>query len=407
MARKNFSSKKLILSTLGMVVAVPLIAAPASAALGGGNFHIHAKNTDTGQESFAGFGVKRDGSAPGGSGGGGTGAGGDGTGGDGTNPGGGTGGDGTNPGGGTPGTGGGTPGGGGIGDVDNSTVLTAYKCGPISFNLTQAMVDHSNANRALQNAGRGSETTANSDGMKEMIHSADGLNSAPGYPASGTPIVLQLNSEMDLPLSLSTGPTLKVLAIDYETFGAGAGTCGLYNFTKAPKAGESYGFVNNGSSIAENRYMNGDSGLNSTTVQEAPTATVVLRTLVGNDTQYAKSDSVPSYLVSYKGDNWEKLKTKVQMNYTAPRNGYDRLDYLVKLDGSTQIEYRSGEALVDRQQGPNTVVLNDQGAITSVDGVATSSAAEYNARTGKSWDGKLPKLSDFDASIPFKPSDSL
>ncbi len=171
MKQNSRIQRETVLSIVAAAIAVPLIAVPAAAGLGGGRFFVKAWNVeDPSIMAIAGYGgIGHGGQIPGGSGG--TGPGGGSTDpGDGTTPGGGNGG--TGPGG---GTGGSNPGGGsgstpqpgepGSGSgadsgssADSSAVLNSFAFGGLQLKITQNMVDFSKANEQLIAQGRGAET---------------------------------------------------------------------------------------------------------------------------------------------------------------------------------------------------------------------------------------------------------
>ena len=400
MDRTPRRQKRIILATIGAALAVPLIAVPASASLDGGGFFVHAQNIE--ESKFkATAGLK--GTNPGGGGGSGGG----------TTPGDGTGGGGTTPGDGSGGT---TPGGGTGGDgavpgspEDSSSLLVDYQKGPVSFRVTQAMVDFSNANEALVAEGKAPRT--HPDGWQSISYYDAASNTMRlGFPEDGSrPEVVNLNAGVGvLPVSLAPSSGVKLQVLD------SGGMYMYYDLRGAPKAGAmvAYNFAPSGSgapSISESRYVMEEGQLNLVNVatQTGGRISVARQKSMLDFSPPATASNLPFY--SLTGDN------RLTIRYDSIRDGYDYISLnsveilYLKYNGSDSNGYALTEQS-DRKQGPGRIVDLGDGNMrfySSADGENSyPTVAEYNAATGQNWDGSYPKFSDFNTTPPFQPTAS-
>lgn len=412
MNKKSRSSKRLIISTVGVALAIPLVAVPASASLGNSGFFVHAQNIQS-PEFKATAGLK--GTDQSGSGGGSSDPG------DGSAPG--SGGDGTGSGGtggGTPGTGGGDTGsGGGAGgtgsgdtgsDQNDSTVLASYKCGPMAVDVTKAMVNFSKTNEDL--AAQGEALKTNSDGWSTISSYDTAKGSmALGFPDDGSlPPALSLSSGSDIAQPSQVTDDTKLMIFDLRPLGVDQ--CTITDLRGAPRAGATTSYTFTGSDTpgrdyySETRYLQEDGVLRLVNSgKQADGGQSVDRYVSPTDfSTPLQSDTKPYSL---------RLGKDGQITYNqhlkTPVDGYDRFYFSELPDGSGSEMYldQGTGNLADRKHGPSRIVWDTEGQIVfvnSTDGNNYSSVADYNAGTGQNWDGSYLHASDLDLTVPFAPT---
>ena len=375
-------SRNTLLSALGVALALPLIAVPASAALDGGGFLVHAQNTEDARYQ-ATAGAK--GSTQGGGSGGGS-----------TTPGGGSGAD--NPG----------------GAADSTRVLADYQCGPMGLKITQAMVDFSKANESQT-------PKSSSDGWQSISSYSSATNKvALGYPDSGpkAPLVT-LSDSMAVPAPLQFSDATKAFA--YEE----GGMCQILDRRSVPRAGERLTYTAQPSYdpaqpernyYSEARWVSEDGELRPVSVSKQSDGRITVNrhttSLLGG---YAKSDTKPTSLALSDDGSFV-----IEAHRKTTLDGANNIYLRVEADGSGQLMYRyykgqtaDGQQDIDyapRKNGPVALNWDSSGVFTSLRsydsnenfGDSAFTVAKYNELTGQNWDGSYLKGSDFDLTLPFQ-----
>lgn len=360
MNTRNRRGSKLALSILGLAAAVPLLAVSASAGLEGGNFLIRATNADN-TSGFAGIGGV-----------------------------------------GTPGNPGGNPGGPGEGEgpgtgptEPEAVVLATYSCGPASIEITDRMVELSKSNEALFAAGKADETVAHADGWKVISGTASGAFQS--FPTEGT-----MPTQMRL-AATTTGASLAY----YSPSGAG---CALSD-NRAPAVNKTY-FYSSAYGISEGRWLMEDGKLSKVQATRQSSGLITI-------SRPAPSNRYPTS-INPTGSH--------QLNFTITMptavDGADELKVVRTEDDGMIYHYGKIEDVnwapaAQRTNAPNYVDVRSNGLIWSIGwkdangnpqstmptgATYAAQVADYNAKSGHNWDGKLPQLTDFDLSIPFTPT---
>lgn len=381
--------KKLILSIIGTAVAIPLIAAPASAALSGDSFSIRAHSTDGGSYTgTAGLATSKT-----------------------ATPGTGTPSTGT-PGTGTPSTG--TPGGTVTppAPVEDPTVLATIKSGPLTFDVTQGMVDFSKANEAL--VAEGKEPKSHPDGGWKALsyYSNSERRSVLGYPTDGTtPQYVYLGG---MPTAANSGAPAQVVFTEKSASGTE-----IVDTRKAPVAGATYAYRSDQSSYYEGRYIETEGKLVATSVRNQSGNIFVNRYMRAGTSSNYVSERVPfSTSVTPAGFETSRVLKPTTVD------GSNQLYFTKQPGGAMNTTYELaapiGNSSVNavRSSGPTSIDLKIDGTLNylrdrTADGqfvttyVSTTDAkliADHNAATGKNWDGSFEKMADYDRTIPFTPT---
>jgi len=374
----NQGRSRLIALTVGCALAVPLLTLPASGAVSDGKFKVHAWNLDTPKiEAYAGNS--------------------------------GTGSDaGGNPGGGTT-------------DPDPGEALASFRSGPLSITVTDDMLAFSEANRKAQEEGRTEDIRTHSDGW-QTIWSYDATSGSivPGLPDKNTIlVVLAKNSLQPSPGDAVNGTGGQITAVYLKN---ADDWYSISDYRKTPSPGVSYYYAVSGNYYGESRYFSEDGTLVGVNVahQNDGSMTVNRQDDPTKFTSYPKSNSKP-YSIRFedgqptdmnillkdssKGYNQIQVqKTDSSMFNIYYRNykgqtpdGQNDMDYGTRTDGPVSL-------IIDGSTGKiaNSGYRDKNGNMQSTG--ALSGVAEYNQVTGQSWDGKYPKYSDFDISIPFEPT---
>lgn len=405
--KKSRIQRETVLSIAAAAIAVPLIAVPAAAGLDGGRFFVKAWNVeDPSIMAIAGYGgLAHGGQIPGG-GSGGTGPGGGSTDpGDGTTPGGGNGG--TGPGG---GTGGSNPGGGsgstpqpgepGSGSgadsgssADSSSEFFNLNAGPLSFRITQNMIDFSRANEQLMAQGQMDGLKTHADGWMVIASLVNG-NPDIGYQAGAQGYYLMdpMRGEAGIVAGAADGTEAQIL--DMRAKPADGVVTG-YAFS----AGTPY--------FTETRYATVDGKLTSLMVTRGPNGDSLSRNAEDGRSTF-RSDTVPASVIKYSDGSI----SRIQLNRVNVVDGYNRIVIERQTNGSSTVTYDNpnsgGQA--QRKLGPDTLRLDSSGKIVELfyysGGSRRSltgdvSVAKYNQVSGDNWDGSYAKPSDFDTRIPF------
>lgn len=354
---KNNATKRtrIVLSALGLAAIIPLIAVPASAGLGSGEFQIKAiSSSDTTISGVTGIGGKTG------------------------NP--------------------GEPGEGeGPGPTDPAAiVLATYSCGPVSIEITDKMVELSKSNEALLSAGREGEMVAHADGWKLISSTTSGAFAT--FPADGTK-----------PAQMKLIPSTSGASIAYAVpYGTG---CNILD-NRAPAAGETYSYSTGYGAITEGKTLLEEGELRQVRVADNSSQTSVTRTAPSNKyptsiTKIKSTNDLNTVVtLPAKRDGTEKIYVE------AKGNGDMMYRYQTSVPGElndaaspTKSEptfiWLYGTGLI------RTISYNDQNGVeqTYMPSEATYAAqvAGYNARSGQSWDGKLIKISELETAIPFMP----
>jgi len=343
-----------------MAVAIPLLAVSASAGPGGGgNFLVRSVSEDAQFTATAGIGAGVP--APSGS--------------EGELP------------------------GGEVSPAPGSKIFANYKCGPLSLEVDQKMVDFSSANDALQAQGKPAEVQ---DGWSHMwSYGSTGLG--PGFhgTAEALPVIFRLSTGY---ADSSTFPDESTKVFNASQ---NATTCGIEDFRQAPRDGLTVTYSKSSSTnYSEGRYISEDGKLvyvESRMMNGEPD----IARLVSPGGAYAKSDTRAS-TVNIKA-NGAKIIT---VDFTKTVDGYNQVEIIQNADGTGTTIYSlrgadGAPVRADRKLAPSYINFDSQGKIVSTvtkSGVVDRSAAEYNSRTGNSWDGSFAKMADFDTKLPFEPT---
>jgi len=364
---EKFSQRtKLVCSLVGVALAVPLLVAPASAALDGGHFYIHAQDFDSPKphEATAGLGgFKAD------------------EGSEGTAP---------------------------------AVTLADYSFGPMKLTVTDAMVNFDKDNRAA------SSPTTTADGWQGLynFNSATSPNVVPGWPTDGSkPSQFYLTSGLTTPNRTAAYPEgVIAYAKSYDTSytamdsrNPSAGKAFYYYWSKAFSSTSTDSFT-------EGRYEQIDGSLAATRVGTQSGGVSVNRYESANSGKPALSDSYPSTVsVSTDGN-----RTAV-MTFKKTIDGYNYANYRKNADGSGNISYSywngamssygtiTGVGAPSRTNGPTAVQWDSSGNIVGLSSpgktiTAPFTADHYNEITGQNWDGSYLKPADVKLDAPFEPT---
>lgn len=380
MKRTPRSRQKLMLTVLGTAIIVPLIAAPASAALDGGRFIIHAENISSPEyQAYAGI----QGLAGGGGGNGG---------------------------------GGSQPGEEEV-DPDSSAVLASYSCGAVSFKVTQDMVDFSKANERIFSGEESGELQTHAQGWQSISHRDADFNYKLGFPEDGSsPTIVMLSSSMSIPVLDREAPVGAIATVSNQ-----ATSCKIMDLRKTPKAGGYFSYSlaqstdpNDSSkgSYAEGRYVTLEDGSVAAArfMKQTNGTQVASRKVSGSSAENARS-AIQPYDVQKPTTGVVTLRLALKDTSA----GYDHIFFEQNANGSGRVAYstitstdptngsfRTGAAT--RTDGPVQLKWTTDGSMEwadSASGVRYYSIEEYNDGTGQNWDGSFPKLSDFDSEISF------
>jgi len=350
-----------------MAIAIPLVAVPASAALDGGSFFVHAENVESPEfKATAGIGgTAQEGEAPGEE-----------------NPGGGD-------------------------EFPGLAVVANFDCVSLSLRITQDMVDFSKANE--ERVAAGEQALTHAEGWQSIRSmNTDGQDMA-GLPEDGsTPYAVILSSQMaesfdpNSPSTLVSGTNLN-------------GQCSLTDFRDAPAANNVYKYTNDGpNGYTESRYIEEEGKLSAITVQARSDGALGVdrQTSPQNTTPYQSNTLPQRFTLGQDG------YTYLRMHFVDARDGYQRITLEERADGSGSVTfYNSDFSVADRAQAPSYIAWDTEGRFTEFqdsnqvsvmgDEVGPFTAADYNAKTGKNWDGAVPKSSDFDLTVPFRPTNPV
>ena len=350
-----------------MAIAIPLVAVPASAALDGGSFLVKAENVESPEfKATAGIGgTAQEGEAPGEE-----------------NPGGGD-------------------------EFPGLAVVANFDCVSLSLRITQDMVDFSKANE--ERVAAGEQALTHAEGWQSIRSSNTDGESIAGLPADGSmPYAVILSSQMvdsfdpNSPTTLTYGTNLN-------------GQCTLTDFREPAAHWGVYKYSNDGpSGYSESRYIDEDGQLSAVNSQIRSDGALAIDRMTSpkGGTPY-RSDSRPQNLVLSQDGS-----TYLKMYLTGTRDGYARIIIAENADGSGSVTYRTdSNVFAERAQGPSYIAWDSEGRFTEFqdrnqvsvmgDEVGPFTAADYNAKTGKNWDGAVPKSSDFDLTVPFRPTNPV
>jgi len=350
-------SRKILFSTLGVALALPLIAVPASAALDGGGFFVRAQNSAEPEKYSSVAGQRGTGSS-----------------------------------------------GGGVeapGEVDTSEIFANYSCGPLKVDVTQAMLDLTRANLEAQAQGRTADIKTHADGWQLMsYYDESDYSMKAGFPEDGSRPGLVQFGGMTVGEAFQVDDSSKLFAMDMY------GGCNITDLRGTPRDGGVYSYSTSSYSTSETRYEKDGERLNLVTSSVMSDGEKSIRRFVPKSTYFAQSESKP-YSVLLFPDGAKQAA----IYYSEVRDGYNSVNASTRADGSGSVVYLSldGKSSVPedatRSQGPFRVLWDSQGNMTTAiasDGRGGSTVAEYNAATGQSWDGSYLKYSDLDTSIPFE-----
>lgn len=377
MNAKSSRAKIAVVSAVGVALALPLFLNPASAVTDGSHFFVHAQDQTNPKphEALAGLGGLKSG-------------------------------DGST----------GTPGG-----DDTSTALATYTAGPLSFKVTQSMLDFSAANVKAQEEGRTGDIKTDPSGWQTIWFydndSGDATQSMPAANSSNIDMILSKGSTKPSGDSLYN-PVTDDMVLQYNS---GSMTDGrvtpkvdnLYFYKKEGGSG--------GGSVTNGRYTSQDGKLIATKVQTLSSGGYnVNRYVSPTNLAPVASDTEPYRLSTDNGS------TNMAIRLKTTTDGYNYIELSQGADGSLNLRFEDftgldsyGNAQADyalRKNGPVYLDLNSEGKITAFsyfdsngdrqsggDGESTYTVADYNSMTGQNWNGDYPKLSDFDTSKPFTP----
>ena len=351
-----------------MALAVPLVASPASAGLSDGKFFAHAQNIEDAQ--YAATAGMNGSTIPGGGTGGGTG-------GEGTLPGGNI----ANPG----------------GVSDTSAKVATIKSGPMSFIVTQAMLDFSKAN--VERVARG-EAPEVYQGWSFVYH-IGGTGIVEGLPEDGSiPEVIALSPDANGQVATITANAQLsgvVSSIDDNRADPRDGLRTMYSSIE-------------GQSDTDGRYVMDHGKLVFVSIESSSSGNAFVKIYTGEkaaDRSFLSS-SVRPYTFRITNGNIES----VSMMLPKTDDGANAVEVAPFAGGLQLTTYRSVSGIYDngyaqRSNSPLVVSSNADGSIRyagdSVDGPFYYSVSEYNEKTGKNWDGSVYRLSsNVDTSIPFQ-----
>lgn len=363
---EQFSRRtKLICSLIGVALAVPLLAAPASAALDGDHFYVHAQDFDSPKPHRATAGL------------------------------------------------GGLRAGGASESTPSVATLADYSFGPMKLAVTDAMVKFDRDNRTAS-----SPTTP--DGWMGLynFNSAKSANVEPGWPTDGSkPSQFYLTSRLTVPDRSAAYPARVVTyAKSYDTSytamdsrNPSAGKTFYYAWSKAFSASSS-------DSYTEGRYEQIDGSLAATRISTQTWGVNINRYDSANSGRPALSDSYPSSLRVVSDGS----RTAV-MTFKALVDGYNYANFTKNVDGSGSISYAywdgsltstgtlngGGVRASARTNGPTAIQWDSSGNISGLSFpgktiTAPFTAAHYNQITGQSWDGSYLKPADVKLDAPFE-----
>lgn len=418
MARISNRGRALISSIGALAVGATLFGVPAAAGTGDGRFFVHSQNATASARTFDGYAprIPKVGTPSGDSG-------------SGSSP--------------SP-TGGATSSPGPSQGADPVIVdplpstppavsLATFKCGPMSLDLTDRIVDQDSANRALLSAGKASEMSA-TNGWKVAF------SSKTEYPSKLTLGIPTDPADRSKLTDLYLSPTTTISGVGSQAWMDPANAvafvqnysdaCKVYDLRQSPKAGSTFGYQWSKNSSGyqgstESRYLEEDGKLQPVRVYNVIGGTGLYVTRSQSPTSFLKasnSDVYPALLTTSYSSGGKSLT----MAFTKTTDSYDALNASYSTDGSgaviftnwdrTSNEYGSpvGATVAPRKTGPTRIFWDKTGAFTqlsyakgtnnSLALTAPFTVAHYNEVTGQNWDGSYPELSDFDTTIPFRPT---
>lgn len=376
-------SQKLIVSALGVAIVVPLVAAPASAALDGRDqFQIRA--VDTKHSTIVGTkGLK------------------------------GLTGSTTSPGGTTP-------------VVDDPALSVAAKCGPLSYTITPTMTSLSAANIKAAADGRTGDIKNSSDGWKSIWHydqTAGSISAGAGSPTASFKLIYLGDSTtapelMKLAVGVPDNTKLRIYTSDPDNY------CSITDLRGSKTAGSTFSYLKSGSDYTEGRYET----VGGTTLY----TTVSGPRSVGGGSQYQQfsrglgpvTTSTATILKStsnlYSGTVYADGTREGTMILPSAVDGSDYVTFTLNKDGSGGVSYTklvdNGNVIAVRKNAPVSISFDSTGKITQLgyndpantDNLkylsgSSATVANYNSVTGQNWDGKYDNGKSYDYTMPFQP----
>lgn len=362
---RNQRRSRLGFVLLGSCLVATISAAPASAALSSGGFFVHAQNIQSPEfEATAGMGgIKSEGSTP------------------------------------DPGSGG------------DSASSADFSAGPLSLKVTPEMLAFSEANRKAQEEGRTGDIKTSPEGWQTIwsIRLSD-QSTHPGIlddPDTSVVLLSKVSTPTGIEAvgGLQSDPNSPIRAL-YIKMGA---VIQGYDYRGTPKDGATFSYADTGAQRAEGRYAMVNGKLIAIYVLlQSDGGIQVYRGLTPNTIfdGLPNNDGMPYLFTIDAGGNVTDLSVK----YPDASRGYTRFDLNLRPDlGGYVIQYR------DRTDGGPTLLVIDSDtnrpkSANYIDesgtekNITIDSAADYNAQTGRNWDGKFDKFSDFDTAVPFRPT---
>lgn len=302
--------------------------------------------------------------------------------------------------------------------------LATYKCGPMSYDVTDQMANLANANQALQDAGNGSQMKKAPVGWTLAGY----MNSWPtgsvqrGFPTDGSKpqaVSFYAGSE-STPADEFAGSRVYLMDTDSVCLVSDAGVPASDGARYSYKIAD-WAPASNLQDLypvhQEGKWINEEGKLKRVAVDYAE------RHLTTTVTRSDPSDRYPiEYIEFKKGPESSKTVSAISVIVapTAPVDGIDTFKIHKFTNGSTNYTFRGADGKeAKRKQGPPAVSVYSDGKLAYYDYFDASgnvvrqsnvpnatwqqSVDHYNAKTGQSWDGKLPNLNDYDQSIPFFP----
>lgn len=307
-----------------------------------------------------------------------------------------------------------------------AVTVADYSCGPLSFKLTQAMVDFARANQDQQAAGNTAGLQTSSDGWQGLYS----LNPAdkklyPGLLASGakspqTFLTTGMTSPLNSALDTERPQNVKVRATFYDS------KCDILDLRKAPAVGQTYSYGSNEGSerVYEGRYLQEEGKLTAIRVSKDRDGEVTVDRRPGAVSYQPNLSTRYPFILTKHADGSMLIKAVLPTT----TDGYNYAEIIQNTDGSGSLEYSyyGGTAAEyslslmppDRRTGPDSLSWNAQGELTALAGGTGArsktiylnergtpyTVADYNAATGQGWNGSYLKPSDFDTSTPFAPT---
>jgi hypothetical protein len=350
-----------MVSALGLILAVPLAALPASASLPGGGFFVKAQNKSTaGVQAIAGMGTKIVSD----------------------------------------------PSGGNTGD---SRVFASYRCGALSFEVTKEMVDFSKANELLVAQGKWDQLKYHSGGWAVISHyDASAGRMRLGFPADGSkPRIVHLSTTADIPNVVDNPDdtrNTKLMFIDDPEY------CSALDLREIPKANAIFYTIQDKTAKEEVRYIEEEGDLRAISSKVFNDGGKEVYRKSSPSSSNPAASLVKPYFLGVYSDG--KL---LNVLFPTTVDGYNMVKLEIYPDGSSTLIYQllnNFETLVPtnakRAQGPVGITFDSAGKVTGLydaNGKLQGATKEsYNTGTGQNWNGLYSKPSDFHQTIPFAPS---